>query len=399
MLSDESPGHAVRPLRVFIFYTGVGIIQRGIESFARECFDNLRGLPGLEIELFKGAGPEGPGEHRLWCVPRLHPVASVLGRALGYTGFVVEAATGFLSFIRHLRARRPDVVFVPGGEMNLLLCHKARPWLRVPYRVLLSNGAPEASPFPYADHVQQLNPSLLEEGLRGGEPPGRQSLVPYGIRLPPGPPETLTPDALAAARARLELPTDRPVVLSVGWISCAHKRMDHVVEEVARIPAPRRPFLVLLGHQDAASPPVLALARERLGPGGFAARTVPLAEVEAYYRAADVFALASVREAFGRVFLEALAAGLPCVANDHAIHRYVLGAEGTFVDMERPGALADVLVALLADGPAQRAADVRARRRESVRERFGWETLAPAYLEMFRRAAGWTGSLPGEGST
>jgi glycosyltransferase involved in cell wall biosynthesis len=258
----------------------------------------------------------------------------------------------------------------------------------VPYRLLLSNGAPERPPFPYADHVQQLNPTLLDEALRAGESAARQSLVPYGIHVPPGPPESFSAEALAAARQRLDLPAHRPLVLSVGWISRVHKRMDHVIEEIAGLPADRRPYLALLGDQDEASVPVIELATRRLGREGFCARTVPYAEVADYYRVADAFVLAALGEAFGRVFLEALAAGLPCIVHDHPIHRYVLDREGTFVDMAAPGVLSQALAGVLADLPSLQSAEARARRRESVRARFGWETLAPAYMDMFRRCAG-----------
>ena len=130
--------------------------------------------------------------------------------------------------------------------------------------------------------------------------------------------------ARRALRERLALPADRPVVLSVGWISRAHKRMDYVVEEVARLPAPR-PFLMLLGAMDRSSDEIIRLAHERLGPDGFAARSVPYHEVAHYYAAADCFVLASLSEGFGRVFLEALAHGLPVIAHEHPVMRYVLG--------------------------------------------------------------------------
>ena len=44
------------PLRVLFSCTGVGIMNRGIESFFREAFDNLHTLDGVEAWLLKGAG-------------------------------------------------------------------------------------------------------------------------------------------------------------------------------------------------------------------------------------------------------------------------------------------------------------------------------------------------------
>ena len=188
-------------------------------------------------------------------------------------------------------------------------------------------------------------------------------------------------------RERLGLPAHQPVVLSVGWISRTHKRMDYVVEEVAGLPAPR-PFLMLLGALDRSSDEILRLAHERLGPGGCAARSVPYHEVAPYYAAADCFVLASLSEGFGRVFLEALAHGLPVIAHRHPVMQYVLGEDGILADLSVEGALACHLPQVLA-GPA----DARAMRRrwDSVRRRFSWDTLSPRYRRMFgmRRRLRW----------
>ena len=107
----------------------------------------------------------------------------------------------------------------------------------------------------------------------------------------------------------------------------------------------------------------------------FAARSVPYPEVAQYYAAADCFVLASLCEGFGRVFLEALAHGLPVIAHEHPVMRYVLGEHGILADLSLEGALARDLREVLArpaDGHAMR------QRWQSVRRRFDWAALAPA---------------------
>jgi glycosyltransferase involved in cell wall biosynthesis len=235
-------------------------------------------------------------------------------------------------------------------------------------------------------------------------------MVPYGISVPGGAPD-VSEDSRRELRRKLGLPLDRPIILSVGWITAQQKRMDYLVDEVARLvsavvagvsPAkvkelqPARlppqvrdqsiPFLVMLGAMDEHSKPVLDLARAKLGEENFTARSVPHDQVTNYYRAADLFALASLQEGFGRVFLEALIYGLPVIAHDHPVMRFVLGAEGIFGDLSKEGALAELISDTLwgrTQESAVRNQEAAIRRRESVRARFSWNVLARQYREMF----------------
>jgi glycosyltransferase involved in cell wall biosynthesis len=225
-----------------------------------------------------------------------------------------------------------------------------------------------------------VTPWLLDKALRAGESPEKHSLVPYGIRVPSGVPKS-APEEICEIRRRLNLPLDNKIVLSVGWISREHKRMDYTINEVASLPEPR-PHLVLLGRMDEASPPVLELARQRLGDANFTARSVPYEAVAEYYASADVFVLSSLVEAFGRVYLEALMAGLPCVVHENAVTKYVLAEEGFFADLSTQSNLTEALTKVLARTISPQD---RARRRESVRRRFDWDVLAPSYIEMFRK--------------
>jgi glycosyltransferase involved in cell wall biosynthesis len=168
--------------------------------------------------------------------------------------------------------------------------------------------------------------------------------------------------------------------------------MDYLIEEVARLPGPR-PFLQLLGAMDESSEEILRLGRRLLGAEGFAAKSVPYDRVFEYYRAADVFVLASLREGFGRVYLEALVHGLPVIAQFNAITEYVLGSCGILGDLRWPGVLARFIAEELrkpADSKLMRA------RWQSVHNRFSWPVLAPAYRAMFQTCAS-KGRLPGLG--
>ena len=152
------------------------------------------------------------------------------------------------------------------------------------------------------------------------------------------------------------------------------------------MPSPR-PYLVLLGAESPETPAVRRLAMELLGSDGVMMRTVERKELSAYYRAADVFALASLREGFGMSYVEALAHGLPVVAHDTPGTQYVLGEFASLRNLELPGEAARAIREAL-DAPVVEP-DRRARH-AYARERFGWDVLSPQYAELFLRVS----SLP-----
>jgi 1,2-diacylglycerol 3-alpha-glucosyltransferase len=377
----------MRPLRIFFSCSGVGIIDRGIEIFFREAFDGLRGIDGLDITLYKGAGEEKSDEHVLWNVSRTGRMARLLGACIRRSSYVAEQLSTFPSMVHAIRRHRPEIIFYSDSNLGFQL-FRWRKQIGVPFRLLFSNGGPCHPPFDRTDYVQQVAPFHLEEALAAGEPADRHRMVPYGICVPDGAPDQ-DENSRRESRWKLGLPGDRSIILSVGWISAKQKRMDYLVKEMARVRSQGGskigegrsvPYLVLLGAMDQNSDAIIALARQKLGEGNFTARSVSHDQVHEYYRVADLFTLASLQEGFGRVFLEALIHGLPVIAHDHPVMRFVLGSEGTFGDLSKP----EVLAALIREKLGREDSEADAiRRREMVRARFSWSVLAPQYREMF----------------
>jgi 1,2-diacylglycerol 3-alpha-glucosyltransferase len=367
----------MQPLKIFFSCSGVGIIDRGIEIFFRSAFDGLRGTDVLNITLYKGSGEEKPDDRVLWNIPRTGCAARLLGACIRRNSYVAEQLSTFPSMVRAIRKHRPDIIFYSDSNLGFQL-FRWRRQIAVPFRLLFSNGGPCHPPFDRTDYVHQVTPFYYEEALAAGERADRQRMVPYGISVPNGAPDR-SQNIRHELRQKLHLPQDRPIILSVGSISAKQKRIDYLVNEIARLPQPR-PYLVLLGAMDAESSVIVALGRKTLGEENFIARSVPHDQVGDYYRTADLFALASLQEGFGRVFLEALVHGLPVIAHDHPVMRFVLGSEGRFGDLSKSGALAT----LIRETSAKEDSNADAiRRRETVRQRFSWRVLASEYRDMF----------------
>ena len=371
-----------RPVKVFLVCTGVDIFNRGIESFARECFEGLRHRPGLRLTLLKGAGSSTPEEIPLPCLKRTGLPAQWIGRLIRRSPYTVEQLSSFFPVVWAIRQQRPAVVFTSEANLAFQL-HRHRRLIGVPFRLLLSNGAPLSPPFNRVDYVHHVTPIHRASALAAGESPIRHHMVPYGITVPCRYP-WLDESSKVALRRRLQLPGKRPIVLSVGHIGRDHKRMDTLVEELARIPEPKRPFLVMLGNMTAESAAIIRQATEQLGNQGFAARSVPYRDVGPYYQVADLFVLCSRTEGFGRVYLEALVNGLPVVAHDHPVMKFVLGDFGTLINMDSPGCTAAALERTLNTPNSESA---RAARFAYVRTNFSWDALAPQYMQMFQTVA------------
>ena len=105
-------------------------------------------------------------------------------------------------------------------------------------------------------------------------------------------------------------------------------------------------------------------------------------------RSADVYCAPNTGgESFGIVLVEAMAAGAPVVASNLDAFRRVLddGAAGRLVPVEDPAALADALIAVLADD-ALRAGYVEAGR-AAVRQ-YDWDVVADDIFMVYETVAG-----------
>lgn len=368
-------------MRVVLACPGLDHVARGYETFARELAQTLDGKPNVDLVLFKGTGSPAAGEAVGSCVRRDTAASRLAARTAHRPSlsYELEAASFVPSVLRYVRRHHSDVLWT-SDKLVAVGAAAARNVTGGSYRVLFTNGGPYRGPFPYADIVHQLSQDAIDTARTHGEPDDRSVLIPLGFRFPAPDPQSGA-DRVALRRA-LGLPVERTIVIAVGALDLGHKRHDHLVRELARIDGDR-PFLLMLGQETPETDALLKVAHQTLGANGFAARTVPMDQVADYLAAADVFVLASVVEAFGRVYVEAAAAGLPCVVHDFPVAREVLGPWGRYVDMQQPGALTAELRVLL-----QHPLGIRDSEQAGwVRARYAWDVLQSDYVGLIERAA------------
>jgi len=186
----------------------------------------------------------------------------------------------------------------------------------------------------------------------------------------------------AAARARLGLPVDGLLVVSVSRL-VPRKGMDVLIDAAAALGPSFPSMTVAIGGEGRDGHRLHARATERSAPVRFLGRVAD-ADLPALYGAADVFVMACrnrwfglEQEGFGIVFLEAAAAGVAQLAgrSGGAGEAVEDGHTGLVVEDPRDaGAVARGLRRLLTD------ADLRRRMGEAARKRaeqsFGYDLLA-----------------------
>lgn len=100
------------------------------------------------------------------------------------------------------------------------------------------------------------------------------------------------------------------------------------------------------------------------------------------YRGHDVLVSASMQEGMSNAMLEAMASGLPIVTTRCEGVDELIADNGLVVEPAEPGAFAEAVASLAADGARRSAMAVAARSRA---ERFAWSAAAEAYLQLYSR--------------
>lgn len=127
---------------------------------------------------------------------------------------------------------------------------------------------------------------------------------------------------------KVELRLERPIILSVGALEW-YKHHQRAIEAVSRLDVGS---LVIAG-EGAEHQKLMDLGKLKLG-NRFKITQFDYDDMPKIYRSADLFTLPSWdREAFGLVYLEAMASGLSVVAPDDLSRREIVGDGGILVDV------------------------------------------------------------------
>jgi glycosyltransferase involved in cell wall biosynthesis len=242
-----------------------------------------------------------------------------------------------------------------------------------------------------ADLFFAVSPRFRESYDRARLAPNRFRMIPNGVDLarfrPPSAGER------AQLRNALGIPAGDPLVLFVGFFS-REKQPDLLFEAWADMAAATGTpaSLVFVGTTRSSyyeiDPQLAANIRARAESRGLSARlhfVESTTAVEQFHRAADIFALPSLREGMPNALLEAMASGAACIVTrlegitDRIVEH---GRDGLLVPAGDRAALAGALIDLTQH--PERAQELGAEARRTVEARFALEHTAREYLQAYR---------------
>ena len=227
-------------------------------------------------------------------------------------------------------------------------------------------------------------------------PTARLRMIPCGFD-----PEEFAPVDRREARARLQLPANRPLVLQLGRM-VPRKGVETVVRAVGILERRYeiRPLLIIVGGESASpdpeqTPEIGRLQRiaadERITHDVMFVGQRSRSELRYYYSAADVFVTMPWYEPFGITPVEAMACGVPVIGSRVGGVQYSVEDRrtGFLVEPRNAEALARRLAHVFSNPAIIRLLGKRARRRAC--DRFTWQRvsnlLADVYAEVAASAA------------
>lgn len=239
--------------------------------------------------------------------------------------------------------------------------------------------------FRRAGFVTACSDDLNRRAVALGAAPERIETVPYGVDG-----TRFRPDGArrAALREALRVPPGATLLFAAGRL-VRKKGFEYLIDAVAGLPGA---VLALAGGGTLGEELQQRAAGQGVGDRVRFLGNLGQDEVGAYFSAADVVVVPSVRDDSGNVdglpnvVLEALASGTPVVATPAGGILSVIedGRTGFIVPERDPAAIVGAVSRLAAAPDAGRAAGAAAR--ALMRERFGWDRVAERFEAAYRAA-------------
>lgn len=314
----------------------LGITDRGAEVFVHELSKRLSRdfeitiwtrKPKAESKMIKDLLKAGITIRNVSCVVesnwltrRLY--STKLGKLMEIfhiSPSEIEMLTFSLICFPYLLRSDYDILFPVNGIWGALVCRIVRAIKKRPFMYTSMGGIEPLIAKQKPSVYITVNPAIMR-WLKSNFPKLRVEFVSTGVDL--------KKFKLQGRRAQIDLP--RPIFLTVSAL-VPEKRVDLTIKAVGKL---KQGSLLVVGDGPLKSELTLQ-AEKILGKDRFHILSVKHNRMPQFYRTADIFAHSAPWEVgWGLVHLEALASGLPVVANKEENLEFLMGEQEFLCDVE-----------------------------------------------------------------
>lgn len=284
----------------------------------------------FEVELLSGAEC-GSFSRPLDFLPRRNfGFAPSLASRLGPGWFqqskvAVDRVTSFLPCVSYLLNNPADLILPQDGYSGLLAATCLRKIRQTPILFTEHNGMSnrgrnlERNLALKPDRLITLNPAIAKAARRLA-PAQVIETIPLGVDL----------TEFNPAGKILNTGLSKPCAIAVETLDRqSDRRIELTIEAVSKVPN----LSLLICGEGTDRSYFQDLGDRLLGRERFQIRSFAYAQMPQVYRSASIFTSAGVSESCGLKYIEAMACGLPVVATDDAVRRYLIGRGGITCDV------------------------------------------------------------------
>lgn len=352
-------------IAILSFYSGHS--KRGVETFVEEFSRRLSGKHKVVIYQAGEAETGGGRSKKIKLAINWNKKSFSTGffRYLYLDYFSRKIFKFTLKTLKQIKEFNPDIIMPTNGGWQTFLC-RLFCWLYGKKMIVVGHAG-----FGWDDRFNLYCWPDVFVALSGKSnkwakkvcPIAKITTIPHGVDL-----RRFNP---VGKKIKMNLP--KPIILSVAALQ-DYKRIDKTIKAVAGL---KKGSLLLIGTGDEKQKKQIdLLGKKLLGSKRYLRIQVGHENIPQYYRSADLFTLVSgPSEAFGLVYLEALASNLPAAATDDELRREIIGQAGLFVKEpieveEYTNTLQKVLDKKWGDAPRRQA------------EKFSWDKVVKNYEKL-----------------
>lgn len=323
-------------LKIAVLSSGLGHIPRGIEVWS-ENLANLLDRNGVNVTLFKGGGKKQKKFEKIIPCIRMNSRWLIVCKISWGLRYAIQQYSFFILIIPFLH--NYNVVQTSDYLIGRLI-HKTKKYGLINCELLFTDGNIfSLNLLRGFKYVHETSDYYVAQANELGIDTSNWFVVPHFVDT------SIFKPANMNLRKSLSISDDAFVILSVGAVGDAIKRMTWLIDEVNLFQSSepdKEIHLIIVGSKESNANEIIEYGKHKIENIHFLFN-VPHNEMTDVYNTANVFVLCTLIERFGLVFIEAMACGVPSIGHIFPVTKYIIGNGGDCIDMTKQEELSNTL--------------------------------------------------------